>query len=218
MREILNVFVLLHLYFFFLLTKHSHVWHWYIHCWPLRNLTLSSSWWAHEAWALHWAQQLDSAWSLFAAQSHSTGAQRKRPLEHVQLVHSFKRTQPPSTTSVLLSLCKQPVWRNETNDALQMFFGFFFPYIILTVFNDQRIATGVSTHSIYIPKSCWRYLSGICIRTIRWCSRRRPTDGMYGCLLRIHRCLNKYCVHRYMLVYFNNLYIPTAHIRYERTF
>lgn len=138
--------------YFYLLTKHSHVWHWYIHCWPLRNLTFVNSWWTHDACALQWAQQIDCTWSLFV-QSHSIREQRKRPLVHVQLVQSFENQAPSftSVTALLPSLYKQPTRRGRKKN---------YNTCVLIRQHCCIWHNIISTYSIYTSKRCYRHWHG----------------------------------------------------------
>lgn len=85
-----------------LLTKHSHVWHWYIHCSPLLNLTCFSSWCWHDSRASHCGQHKSRPLPRFHfEQSHFVSSHVITPLLQVHVLHGWLRgdTLLPSATS-----------------------------------------------------------------------------------------------------------------------
>lgn len=95
-----------------ILTKHSHVWHWYTHLSPLWNTTWCSSWWRQSLAASHCGQQAGGAEPRAprtppAPQRHATGAHADTPLEQLHV------RQPPASThsrpsDISLPSCMQP--------------------------------------------------------------------------------------------------------------
>lgn len=73
---------------FELITRHSHVWHWYIQRSPLLKTRWWSSWCLQDALGLHWGQHV-SLWLSGALQSHMGSLQVITPSWHVHLLQVF---------------------------------------------------------------------------------------------------------------------------------
>lgn len=73
-------------------TKHSQVWHWYIHCSPLLNVTCLSSWCWHDSLGSHWGQQSSRSFFLcHFEQSHGGSEHVITPFEQVHKLQGWFR-------------------------------------------------------------------------------------------------------------------------------
>lgn len=72
------------------LTRHSHVWHWYIHCSPLLNTTWFNSWCWQDSFGSHWGQHISRPLPRRQVeQLHGFVSHDITPLLHVQNLHGW---------------------------------------------------------------------------------------------------------------------------------